>query len=98
MTWSLFRVGAVSTIALCGIGVASCGDDDLSGPDETSTRVVLQNRSVTPALVRSLITGVDIYSVIGSDDVLPNSPTFRFGGSADGAGLLKNGDGTFTAL
>lgn len=98
MTWSLFRVGAVSTIALCMIGVASCSDDDLSGPDETPTRVILQNRSVTPALVRSLVAGVDIYTLVGSDDVLSNSPTFRFGGSADGAGLLKNTDGTFTAL
>jgi hypothetical protein len=98
MSWSLLRTGGLSAVCLLALGVASCGDDDdLVSPDEVS-RVVLTNRSVTPALVRSLVTGVDIYSLVGSDDVLPNSPSFRFGGSADGSGLLKNADGTFTAL
>ena len=36
--------------------------------------------------------------MISSDDVLPASPGFVFGGSADGAGLIRNSDGTFTLL
>lgn len=74
--------------------IISLAVDDRDG----ATSVVLQNRSTTPALARSLVDGVDVFSLISSDDVLPNSPAFVFGGSADGAGLLKNADGTFTAL
>lgn len=33
--------------------------------------------------------------MVGSDDKLEQSPNFVFGGSADGAGLFKNTDGTF---
>lgn len=98
MTLFLNRASAalVATAALVGI-TTSCGDDDgLTGP--APTKVVLQNRSVTPVLVKSLVSGVDIFSMISSDDVLPNSPSFRFGGSADGSGLLRNADGTYTAL
>ncbi len=90
-----------STAALAATGllcaaVAGCSDDDsgITGTDEPG--LTLTNQSVTPALIRSLTAGVEIYSVIGSDDVLPESPNFVFGGSADGAGLLKNADGTFT--
>ncbi len=60
--------------------------------------VVLANHSVTPALAKSLTTGLEIFSLLGSDDKLASTPNFVFGGSADGAGLLRNADSTFTAL
>lgn len=60
--------------------------------------MVLKNQSVTPAFVKGLPAGVEVFSLVGSDDKLEQSPNFVFGGSADGAGLLKNADGTFTAL
>ncbi len=84
-----------ATGILCAAAVG-CSDDDsgVIGPEEQG--LTLTNTSVTPALIKSLTTGVEIYSVISSDDVLPDSPGFVFGGSADGAGLLKNADGTFT--
>ena len=52
---------------------------------------VLQNHSVTPALAKKLsgFESLELFSVISSDDEFTN---FRFGGSADGAGLIKNGD------
>jgi hypothetical protein len=85
----------VCAVALV-ITATACGSDSTtSAPPST---VVLQNRSVTPALLKSLVPGVEIFSLVSSDDVLPNSPGYIFGGSADGAGLLKNADGTFTAL
>jgi len=81
----------------CGLAVAACGDDN--GTDAPIVQpVALTNRSVTPALLKSLVSGVEIYSLISSDDVLPGSPSFIFGGSADGAGFTRNLDGTFTAL
>jgi hypothetical protein len=73
-----------------------CSTQNNSGPEPNP--VVLKNQSVTPALVKGLPAGVEVFSLVGSDDKLEQSPNFVFGGSADGAGLLKNADGTFTAL
>ena len=62
--------------------------------------VVLANHSVTPSLLFTNrdIPNIEMYRLISSDDVLPQSPSFIFGGSADGTGLVKNSDGTFTLL
>jgi hypothetical protein len=70
---------------------AIAGADAEGGPRPRQT-------SVTPPFVKHLLSGVKAYALIGSDDVLPESPSYVFGGSADGAGLLRNADGTFTYL
>lgn len=86
--------------ATCGVLAAACGDDNngIATPNPSITPVALKNQSVTPALLRSLVSGVDIYSLVSSDDQLSGSPSFVFGGSADGAGFIRNTDGTFTLL
>lgn len=84
-------------VASCSLLVAACGDDATTNVQPVAP-VVLKNQSVTPALLKSLVPGVEIYSLVSSDDVLPGSPNFRFGGSADGAGFIKNTDGSFTVL
>lgn len=73
-----------------------CNDDD--GTDADTFAPTLANYSSTPALVKNVMSGVTVYSLFSSDDVLSASPGFVFGGSADGNGLLKNADGTFTLL
>ena len=93
MRSTLFR--SLAPLA-CATVLAACSGDSPTAAEPS--KVVLANRSVTPALLKSLTSGVEIYSLVGSDDVLPQSPSFIFGGSADGAGLLKNADGTFTML
>jgi hypothetical protein len=74
----------------------SCNDDATA----TKTDVVLATQSVTPVLLKKQagFENLELFSLITSDDVLPASPNFVFGGSADGSGLLKNADGTFTFL
>lgn len=65
---------------------------------QADAQVVYTNHSLTPALVTVNGTdfpGVQTYSIIGSRDTLFASPSFRFGGSADGAGVLKKSDGTY---
>ncbi len=94
---SLRAAGSVVAGAMVSV-LAGCSDDSGEVVGGQPTAIALSNRSVTPNLVKSLIAGVDIYSVISSDDVLPASPSFVFGGSADGTGLIKNTDGTFTLL
>ncbi|MEP7319140.1 MAG: hypothetical protein ABI921_10370, partial [Panacibacter sp.] len=66
------------------LSASDAGDLSLAGP-------VFQNYSKTPALVKKLsgFEGVEVYSLIGSDDTLSLSPNYVFGGSADGSGLLK---------
>ena len=86
--------GVLSTFAASAV-LASC--DDATGTEGTP-RIDLIPRSVTPALVKRLPQGVAAIPLISSDDVLEGSPSFVFGGSADGAGLLENSDGTFTYL
>jgi hypothetical protein len=84
-------------VASCSLLVAACSDDSTTNVQPVAP-VALKNQSVTPALLKSLVPGVEIYSLVSSDDVLPGSPNYRFGGSADGAGFIKNTDGSFTAL
>jgi hypothetical protein len=76
----------------------SCENDAKSSSETTS--VVLANQSATPVLLKKQagFESLELFSLITSDDVLAGSPNYVFGGSADGSGLLKNEDGTFTFL
>ena len=79
----------------------SCDNNDKSDTNTgVKTDVVLSNQSVTPVLLKKQagFENLELFSLLTSDDVLPESPGYVFGGSADGSGLLKNSDGTFTFL
>lgn len=41
---------------------------------------------------------VSIYPILSSEDVLENTPDFVYGSMADGCGLLKNTDGTYSLI
>ena len=64
------------------------------------TSVVLERPICNAKFIKakSGFESLQIYSLFSSDDVFADSPKFVFGGSADGSGLLKNTDGTFTFL
>lgn len=68
---------------------------DPKNPDVPSPKVKLKDQSVTPALIKKMpgFESVQTYSIISSEDKLQQSPDFMFGGSADGAGWLRNPDG-----
>ena len=55
----------------------------------------LKAHSVTPALVKRMdgFEDVDLFPLISSDDTISGSPSYRFGGSADGAGFLRTQSG-----
>ncbi len=88
-----------STIALSLLTLAGCNTTDNTATAPVSD-VVVKNRSVTPALAKMMpgFESSEIFTLISSDDKLAQSPNFIFGGSADGAGLMKNADGTYTML
>jgi len=84
----------------------SCNDDKTTVDDSANnsidnpinSTVLAANQSATPVLLKKQagFEDLELFSLIGSDDVLAGSPNFVFGGSADGSDLLKNADGTFT--
>jgi hypothetical protein len=85
-------------LIMLGSLITSCNND--SKDDAVTTSVVLKDQSVTPSLLKAKpgFENLKIYSLFSSDDVFIETPKFVFGGSADGSGLLKNADGTFTFL
>jgi hypothetical protein len=91
-----FTLSATALSAL--LVLAGCSNSE-NGNTTPISDVVLKNQSATPALAKMMPgeTG-EVFSLIGSDDKLAQSPNFIFGGSADGSGLQKNSDGTFTML
>ena len=102
---TLVKLGSLGAIGGLGVFV-SCTPDQtltpsLAGPnlkndDNNGGHVVFGNYSVTPALVKNVMSGVQVYTLLSSDDTLKGSPKFVFGGSADGAGLWRNPDQTYT--
>jgi hypothetical protein len=72
-------------------------NNDVVAPNQDIT---FANKSVTPVLMKPLtgVTGVELFSLIGSDDDLPASPGYIFGGSADGLGMLKVNDTTYSIV
>jgi hypothetical protein len=72
------------------------GDKGDPGDDgQAAFPVVLANHSATSTFVKRLpgFESLELYSLLGSYDFLEQSPTYRFGGSADGAGLLRTNTG-----
>lgn len=97
ITNALLLVGLVSVTSCDRLEdfVGSGGDSE-----EEAKEVTLANHSSVPAFfnVSSEFNDVKIYSLLSSGDVLPESPDFVYGSMADGAGLIKEDDGTFTLI
>lgn len=95
---TLKRVLALT--ALTGtLSLTNCNYFENYLPENSNARLAstarLKDQSVTPALLKKMpgFEGVQVYSIISSDDKLPQSPEFVFGGSADGAGWLRDEKG-----
>lgn len=91
--YNLLKTGFLAAGIITSV-VSGCQffDDYWTKPGNGNTPI--PHYSVTPPLVKKLqgFEYLKIASLISSDDTLDQSPDFRFGGSADGAGLLKNGN------
>ncbi|TKC06050.1 alkaline phosphatase PhoX [Pedobacter frigoris] len=98
MTKNLFRTKtltfAIAAFAASAVAITACRKDR---PNSTGivTPAQLQDYSVNPSLVKSLagFEGLKITTLISSDDVLPESPSFIFGAQPDGLGIIKNPSG-----
>ncbi|MFT2008692.1 hypothetical protein ACMA1I_08455 [Pontibacter sp. 13R65] len=82
-------------MAFVTLFASGCKDENNSETDVPA--VLIEDQSVNPSLVKVLpgFEGVKINTLISSDDVLPQSPDFVYGGQPDGGGMMKDpaGDG-----
>lgn len=93
---------AAALLYSCSKNLKSSADDQLTtGARETNSlapvlekKLDLKNFSVTPPLLKKLpgFEDIELYTMISSDDDFPG---YRFAGSADGSGMVKdpNSDG-----
>lgn len=89
---------SILSIAMISMMI-SCNSDDNTSNEEGNS-VELKNYSVTPAFIKPMsgFTSLQTFALFSSEDTFTESPGYVFGGSADGSGLFKNNDGTFTFL
>ena len=96
---NLIKVGLLSAFTV--VTLTSCDSADDSPGNGSSTGLVkLQAHSKTASYLKldPAFSNLNIYPLLSSEDKLINTPDFVYGSLADGAGLLKNADDTFTLI
>ncbi|MBP0904592.1 phosphatase [Mariniflexile gromovii] len=92
----------LSLLACAGLTSCEINDFFSSGRGNNNGRnsVELKDHSITPNFLdlKPGFKNLSVNVLLSSEDVLENSPNFIYGSMADGAGLLKNNDGTFTLI
>ncbi len=76
------------------------GENGADGEDASTTELTPLTSSVTPNFlkVESEFSSIAVTPILSSEDVIEGTPDFVYGSMADGAGLLADGDGTFTLI
>lgn len=89
---------AIAGFVAATVAVTACKKDKKN--DAGSEEVKLDNYSKTPVLLSKLsgFENLEFFSLFSSEDKFPESPDYVFGGSADGAGLIKNPSGGFIMM
>jgi hypothetical protein len=83
------------------IGAISCDNNDTEGAGNgNESKIVLKDQSVTPAFLTKKLgfEKLEIFSILSSEDKLSGSPDFVYGSMADGMGLMKMDNGTFSLI
>lgn len=75
-------------------------DDNIYVEPEPVNLVELQSHSQSPAFLKltSEFSNVNVFNLLSSEDELIDTPNFVYGSMADGAGLIRNDDNTFTLI
>ncbi|MBQ4801881.1 phosphatase [Aquimarina sp. MMG015] len=87
----------LAIVSIASLSVTSCNLDDFSG-NPVGDRIEFENHSISPVLLKTTpeFEDVEIYNILSSEDTYV--PDFTYGSMADGAGLLRNFDKTFTLI
>jgi hypothetical protein len=86
-------------LTLC-VTIVSCNNNDDNETIAENEQIKLINHSKTPIFMskKAGFENLEIYSLMSSEDKLSETPDFVYGSMADGMGLMKNSDGTFTFI
>lgn len=86
-------LGMAFAVAAVSATVVACKKNGKE--PEVENKIELSDYSVNPSLVKAMpgFEGLNITTLISSDDVLPESPNFVFGAQPDGGGMFKNPNG-----
>ncbi|MGG6231868.1 alkaline phosphatase PhoX [Tenacibaculum sp. SDUM215027] len=92
---NLLKLGFLGVCS--AITLSSCDSD--STPNHGGS-IELKAHSKTPNFLKleSEFSGVNIFPLLSSEDKLEDTPNFVYGSMADGAGLMRNSDGTYTLI
>ena len=76
-----------------GLSMVSCDKDE---DTKTESIAEFKNRSVTPSFVKmgADFSGVGVFTLVSSEDAIPNSNNMVYGGAPDGQGFIANPDGS----
>ncbi|MDX8553285.1 PhoX family protein [Tenacibaculum sp. 1B UA] len=92
---NLLKLGLLGVCS--AIALTSCDSD--STPNHGDS-IELKAHSKTPNFLKleSEFSRVNIFPLLSSEDKLEDTPNFVYGSMADGAGLMRNSDGTYTLI
>ncbi|MFK7968882.1 MAG: alkaline phosphatase PhoX [Bacteroidia bacterium] len=92
------RLLSILPITVVLLVFAACKNDDT--PKVPGNTVSLESHSKTPVFfeIRPEFSEIEIYNLLSSEDQLTESPDFVYGSMADGAGLIRSDDSTFTLI
>ena len=73
----------------------ACNTEEETIPEVVET-VEFKNRSLTPSFVKmgADFSNVGVFTLVSSEDPIPNSNNMVYGGAPDGQGFIKNPDGS----
>ena len=82
----------LSSLFVIAMTIISCENNEINTPSDT---VEFRNRSITPSFVKMGpdFSGVEIYPLVSSEDIIPDSNNMVYGGAPDGQGFIKNPTG-----
>jgi secreted PhoX family phosphatase len=92
VTKSIIKIFVAS--ALATFIFVSCENDNET--TEINQSIEFKNRSITPSFVKmgSDFSGVGVFTLVSSEDAIPNSNNMIYGGAPDGQGFIENPDGS----
>ncbi|TAF45450.1 MAG: DUF839 domain-containing protein [Sphingobacteriales bacterium] len=86
----------ITATLIISVVIVSCKkkkEEEITQPVET---IEFKNRSVTPSFIKMFpeFSNVGVFTLVSSEDTIPNSGKMIYGGAPDGQGFLANPDGS----
>ena len=93
---NVITLGLLGTLAISSF--VACNDNNDGTPINKKIKFEAHSKSPNFLKVEANYSSIKVYPVLSSEDKLDATPNFIYGSMADGAGLLKNNDGTYSLI